>query len=193
MGALYNSNGLRKDEGEHTRASVKPRYKKIPLQWDGHVRGPELPDDRSWCTRTCEWWEMWRSSPQSMMMVDSDWEEMLLAAIIHNKIWSPDVKVGGQIEVNLFAELRQRTQKYGAALSDRLQMGMDITTPNDVSEADQKVAEDAAAVVDYMTNLNKAVTGQVKDCLDGRLNPQTARLEHQRAPRDHDISIHESK
>jgi hypothetical protein len=129
-----------------------------------------------------------------MVMVDTDWVEMLLAAIIHNKIWSLDVRVGGQIEVNLFAELRQRTQKYGAAFSDRLQMGMDITTPNDVSEADQKVAEDAAAVVDYMTNLNKqAVTGQVKDCLDGRLNPQTARLEHQRASRDHDISIHESK
>lgn len=193
MGALYQDNGMRKDESERVNRNPH-RYKKIPVKWDGTIRGPELPDDRSWCQRTEEWWAMWRRSPQSMVMVESDWEEMLLAAIIHNKIWSPDVKVGGQIEVNLFAELRQRTQKYGSAFSDRLQMGMDITTPNDVAEDDQKVSEDAAAAVDYLTSLTmKAANGQVKDCMDARLNPDTARLEHQRHPRDHDISVHKGK
>lgn len=193
MGALYQDNGLRKDEADRINRNPK-RYKKIPVRWDGEIRGPELPEDRDWCTRTLEWWEMWRSSPQSMVMVESDWEELLLAAIIHDKIWSPNVKVGGQIEVNLFAELRQRTQKYGASFSDRLQMGMDIITPNDLSEDDQKITEEAAAAVDYVTNLTKKAShGQVKDCLDGRFTPVTARIEHQKHPRDHDISVHEVK
>lgn len=197
MGALYNDSGNRKEDTERVNRNPK-RYKKIPVKWDGTQRGPELPSAYSWCDKTRQWWDMWRSSPQSMVMLDSDWEELLVAALIHHRIWNPAGRDGGQIMVNLASELRRRTEKYGATFADRLQMNMDITTPNDITDDEAQIELDAAEAVDYLTRLTETASkghiGAVKTCMDKRLAPETARLEHIRlGVTEHPLSVHEVK
>ena len=113
------------------------------LQWDGIRRGPELEDeepDIKWCNRTKKWWNAWRDSPQAMLMTDTDWEEMLNTAFLHQQLWGWHIIVdkdnGGFVDVpcdpkdakSLAGEIRIRLEKMGATIKDRGSLGMRIQT-----------------------------------------------------------------
>lgn len=88
---------------------------------DDSVRGPELPPEFAWCSRTREWWETWRHSPQAQVMTDTDWESMLETAALHHVFWEGDTSVA--------AELRLRVAKFGATLEDRMRLKLQIDAP----------------------------------------------------------------
>ena len=134
------------------------------LVWDGVRRGPELPEGYEWCEMTQGWWETWRTSPQAMLMVETDWHEMLLAARLHNFIWGMHMVVdktsGGFIMTDCdpkdakacASELRIRLEKMGATIKDRGSLGMTIGAgPADVTAEAERVTKQAA--VDYRKNL----------------------------------------
>lgn len=113
------------------------------LQWDGERRGPELADEEpgiEWCNRTLKWWNAWRDSPQAMLMADTDWEEMLNTAFLHQQLWGwhmiVDKENGGFVDVpcdpkdakSLAGEIRIRLEKMGATIKDRGTLGMRIQT-----------------------------------------------------------------
>lgn len=136
------------------------------LQWDGNRRGPELEDeapDIKWCDRTKKWWNSWRDSAQAMLMTDTDWEEMLITAFLHNQLWGKhfivDKESGGFMEVGcdpkdakaLAGEIRIRSEKMGATIKDRGSLGMRIGTSGAdvVRQAEQAVRSG----VDYRSRL----------------------------------------
>jgi hypothetical protein len=78
----------RKEDDERLRRNA-PIYDRVQVTWDGITRGPELPAKHRWCERTLAWWQTWRTCPQSMVMTPTDWEAMLVTALVHDAIWSP--------------------------------------------------------------------------------------------------------
>lgn len=145
------------DERERRNA---PIYDKVQPEWDGLVRGPELTGPPFvWCDKTRAWWEQWRRSPQSMLMMESDWEYMLDTALLHNALWTPDIVVDKDLGTftyqpkppnaltALSKEIRSRLAEYGDTWANRRKLRMDLLTPtqedmpNIVKEAEQTVAK----------------------------------------------------
>lgn len=156
---LYNRNGLEKPDNKRLRRNP-PAYDKVPVEWDGEVRGPELPSEFDWHPRTEAWWELWRRTPQSMVMVDSDWEVMLATAAIHTKYWRGIQN--GNLSPNgmtmLASELRRREDLYGGSYEARRQMKMEINAPKDDPAVQEKLQEkEIQKAVDYLEMLNKGV------------------------------------
>lgn len=153
-------NGLPpKDENSRVNR-VKSKYDKTVLPVaDGVLRGPDLPEfRRPWCTRTLEWWDMWRKSPQALLMTETDWETMLEAAIIHNEIWRnrmPNDRLSPNALVQLMSELRQRVASFGATWEDRQKLRLTIDAPMSKEEEDAKIAADAQQAVNYVERLTQ--------------------------------------
>lgn len=167
--SVYNGN-MPKEEGDAVNRNPRV-FDRLQLEWDGQIRGPALPRGRKWCKRTKEWWQMWRTSPQSMVMTDSDWEAMLEAALLHNMLWTVKVTVdrnGVATEVPLSpsemstisAELRRKVAAYGATYEDRAKLRMTVTSPYDEQESERQIQRDAKKIVDYGERLNKAAAEQ---------------------------------
>lgn len=153
--ALYNDNGLRKDDDDRVRRNA-PVYDKVPVKHDGLLRGPDLPDDRDWGIRTMKWWETWRNSPQSMVMTPTDWELMLETALLHDMLWNP-LKAHGAVSVTqLASEVRRRVAAYGASFEDRVKLRMSIDTPQSEAARDAEIDQAAEQAVDYASRLAKA-------------------------------------
>jgi hypothetical protein len=99
------------------------------LQWDGHTRGFPLPlgilpDGEDWHPMTVQWWDTWRTSAQAMKFADTDWNELLSAALLHHQLW-----VYGR--TTAAAELRARVTRLGATISDRIALRMNLVMPGD--------------------------------------------------------------
>lgn len=149
---LYNSNGMQKDDDDRVRRNA-PVYDKVPVKWDGLCRGPELPVEHDWCQRTREWWEVWRNSPQSMVMTPTDWELMLESALLHNMLWSPRKNQGAVSVTQLASELRRRVAAYGASFEDRVKLRMSIDSPQTAASEEAEIEQAAAQAVDYASRL----------------------------------------
>lgn len=136
-----------------------PIYDKVQPEWDGYVRGPGLPGPPFvWCEKTTEWWERQRRSPQSMLMMDSDWDYMLDTALLHNALWTPEFSVdkdkgtfvytakSATTLTNLSKEIRARMAEYGDTWANRRKLRMDLSTPSEndipdiVKDAERTVA-----------------------------------------------------
>ena len=94
---------------------------------DGEVRGfalPEgvLPDGEDWHPQTREWWETWRTAPQSVEMLPTDWDFLLDTALMHHVMWTK-----GRWE--FASEIRLRAAKFGATVEDRLRLKMKVQVP----------------------------------------------------------------
>lgn len=159
----------RKDD--ETRVNRNPLVHNIgSLEWDGETRGPSLDEeapDVTWCERTRRWWKTWQTSPQSMMMLDTDWEAMLETAFLHNLLWGTHMLVdtkggGGFMDVpcdpkdakGLASEIRIRLEKMGATIKDRGSMGMRIkVSGSDVVKEAEKAVQGA---IDYRKQLGQS-------------------------------------
>lgn len=158
-----------KPDGEAVNRNPRV-HERMHLEWDGEVRGPDLPivKGNRWCRRTKKWWEMWRRSPQSMIMTDSDWEVMLEAALIHNIFWTGKKTVREKVgavwtttttlltpseRASLSAELRRKLSAYGNTYEDRAKLRISIKSPQtDVTE-EKQIQKDAAKAVGYAERL----------------------------------------
>lgn len=88
------------------------------VEADDELRGPELPEEFAWCSRTLQWWDLWRRSPQAQTFIDTDWDFLLDTAMLHHEFWSGNASVA--------AELRLRVAKYGATPEDRARLRMQV-------------------------------------------------------------------
>jgi len=153
------------EEGNSTRTNRKPLVHQVGiLRWDGVRRGPELKGN--YCDETIEWWETWRTSPQAMVFEATDWEELKIAAKIHNRIFGKYMKVDdagffNELEATtseikaLAGELRQRVEKWGATVKDRDSLRMKIQpSEKDISNAAEEIAKSAASI-DYRSILQR--------------------------------------
>lgn len=141
----------RKPDEERVRRN-KPRYLQHVLAWDGKTRGPSLPEGYPWCEETKRWYEEFRNSPNAMLTEDSDWESILVGALIHNRLWSPPVlddkswkPLSPSEMTSLSAELRQRMKPYGYTNEDRLRLNVEI---DDLEDSDTPRQEQQSSI-DY--------------------------------------------
>lgn len=154
---VYNGPPPKHDDDRQRRNA--PVYDKVQPEWDGIVRGPELPGPPFvWCDKAVQWWETWRRSPQSMLMMETDWDYMLDTALLYNAMWTPDIvvdkdtgtftyqpKSAGQLTA-LSKEVRNRTAEYGDTWANRRKLRMSIVQPSQgempdiVKEAEKTVA-----------------------------------------------------
>lgn len=148
------------DERERRNA---PTFSTTSIRADGRLHGPRLPKDHAWCEQTQKWWEVWRRSPQAMVMTDTDWEYMLETAILHNMLWSPPKSTettprrnGAVSATQLAAEIRQRVAKFGATFEDRLKLRMSIQTPHDQVSDEERISQQAAEDFNYLERVLKA-------------------------------------
>jgi hypothetical protein len=153
----------RKPDGERARpnkyknkdAAAKAAEEALP-EWDGLIRGPELPEKpvsgTEWSEATLHWWDIWRNSPQAMICSPTDWQAMLVAAEIHNKLYSGSLSPTGF--VNMSAELRKIVGSVGGSFEDRKSLGLNIR--NDADAHNEVTAEVEGAVeeaVDYVARM----------------------------------------
>lgn len=135
------------DERTHRRGQ---RWDTIPIEWDGVVRLPDLPDTIDWCASTLRWWKVWQESPQSMIMIETDYQVMLEAAYIHHRALSAPADIHPTYLTNLFAELRRRVSAYGATWEDRMKLRMSLDTPQSLQSEKTEMRRAAQAMVDYV-------------------------------------------
>ncbi len=150
----------RNKDGYDENGFVVPREKKtqdkleLP-EWDGVVRGPELsahPQGDAWHPQTIKWWETWRKSPQAMYCIDTDWESLFMGAIVYGRIMRG---VSNTALAALTGELRKREGMFGAALEDRLRLGMGETT--ETIKEDIGIEVEVQKTVSYFDMVNQRV------------------------------------
>lgn len=145
----------------------KPTIPKDEITPDTVVRGFPLPvftvqnqygeeEIFQWHSRTQEWWEKTRRSPQAKVMAESDWEAMVETAMIHTRFYNGGLKPTEF--TNLAAELRRRMAAHGATYEDRLRLRMVIDTAQTEIEQEAEIKEAAKKAVNYLERLTKAAT-----------------------------------
>lgn len=153
----------KKDDDERVRYNypgyVEPNRRKdredLP-EWDGVVRGPDLPTDRTWTEATKHWWHTWRCSPQAMICGETDWESMKVAAIIHDRI---SRGVSDTALANLTGELRKREGMFGASFEDRKRLGMRINSDQSKAKEEQVLNQEVERTINYFEKLNRKYSG----------------------------------
>lgn len=139
----------------YTEPSRRKDKEELP-EWDGVVRGPELPDGRPWHQATQKWWHTWRCSPQAMVCTETDWESMKVAAIIHDRIARG---VNDTALANLTGELRKREGMFGASFEDRKRLGMKINSDQSRANEEQVMNREVERTIDYFNKLNRKYSG----------------------------------
>lgn len=132
-------------------------FQRVPVEWDGHVRGPNLPGQYSWSAMTLEWWEEFRRSPQSMVCVDSDWRFLLDTALLVDRYWRDPLNTPIPHLTTLAAEIRRRLGAYGATFDDRLKQRMEIRSPQSAAAEKAEVQQAASRGINYLEMMNAEV------------------------------------
>lgn len=145
------------DENGFVVAKSRSQDNKLELpDWDGEVRGYELPahpEGKDWHPQTLKWWETWRKSPQAMYCIETDWESLFMGAIVHNRIM---YGVSNTALAALTGELRKREGMFGAALEDRIRLNMGEATQSQEVETQIKVEEgQSQQVINYFETIHK--------------------------------------
>lgn len=143
-----------KPDDERVRRNA-PAFQRIPVEWDGLVRGPGLPKNYSWCKATIQWWEEFRRSPQSMVCIDTDWQFLLDTALIHDRIWRDPNSLPAPHLTNLMSEFRRRMGAYGYTFDDRLKQRIDVRSPAVEAAEKAEIQHEAKKAVDYMEMLTQ--------------------------------------
>jgi len=107
----------------------------VTVEPDDELRGPELPDEFAWCSRTRQWWDLWRRSPQAQSFIDTDWDFLLDTAMLHHEFWSGNASVA--------AELRLRVAKYGATPEDRARLRLQVAPADAKPQAEARPTSSA--------------------------------------------------
>ena len=123
-------------------------------EWDGIIRGPELPptdpQGRSWDDNTLRWYETWRKSPQAVYAMDTDWEGMYMAAVLHNTVMNG---VSHTAMVGLTGEIRKREGSFGGSIEDRRRIGMGDPSGSAEVEQEAVIQQEVRKIVSYAERL----------------------------------------
>lgn len=149
---------MRKPDDERQRRNAHI-YTKRQLQWDGKTRGPSLPDEVAWSDLTLRWWEDLRNSPNVMHARDTDWDNLMMAALIYDRLWTFKFNTGSEM-TSLSAELRRRLAPYGYTYEDRLKYNIEITSDEIV---DEEIKREVEQFVDYQKLLGDAMAKEKKN------------------------------
>ena len=87
-----------------------------------------------------------------MIMVDTDWEQMLITALIHDRLYS-STNLSHTAFVNLASELRRREDAVGGSYEARKSLHLNVETPSSKNAADLEDPVAAVAAVDYKSRL----------------------------------------
>lgn len=158
--------GRTPEEGSINRN--KKAFDTTYLDWDGKVRGPDLPSEMSWHTRTLAWWQHWRESPQATVMTDVDWDELFMAAVLYDGVMRNEYRradgtrgpMSMQAKVQALSQIRRVTAEFGATFGDRMRLRMKIRTDFSDKEYEDSVNADAVEIVDYLSMLTKKAAEQ---------------------------------
>jgi hypothetical protein len=139
-GKGYAGSGRRSRPRDEAR--VRAEFRTVVL--DGEVRGfalPEgvLPDGEDWHPQTREWWETWRTAPQSAEMLPTDWDFLLDTALMHHVMWTK-----GRWE--FASEIRLRAAKFGATVEDRMRLKMKVELPGPAAVVPKESAAGGGSV-----------------------------------------------
>lgn len=148
-----------KPDDERTRRNA-PIFSRLPVQWDGVVRGPVLPKHREWSKWTKEWYEDFRRTPQSMICTETDWHFIADTALLYELMWTP--KTPAAQVVTLSGEFRRRMSSYGYTFEDRLKMRMEIRSPQKDMADEAQIDAAASEMVNYAEMLNAKVANKKK-------------------------------
>jgi hypothetical protein len=123
----------------------------MEISYDGVKRGPDLPEEFDWCSRTREWWDVWRLSPQAQLMTETDWHAMLEAALFHNDIWSNlgNLKPGDLVQMS--KRMHDILANYGMTYADRLKLRIKI-----VDDSSSDAGEPSVDVPDNVLSLYRS-------------------------------------
>lgn len=138
----------------------KLTYEEVAIQVPEELKGFPLPsvkmEDKygspyvfEWHSRTLEWWEKWRKSPQAAVMEDSDWEGLLECAVLHSTFWNGGLKPTEL--ANLSAQISRRVAAYGATFEDRRKLRMSIKSGSLLESPENEDAIEE--VYDYVSAL----------------------------------------
>lgn len=142
-----------KDADDRLRRNRDTIATTVLTEWDGKVRGPDLPDGYTWYKETKEWWMHWRCSPQASVMTVLDWDEMVMAAMLYNECWRRGKGISPQAKVQCYGQVRRITANFGATFEDRLKLRMQVKTDASDKQEEDAIAEDAYQAIDYATKL----------------------------------------
>jgi len=134
----------------------KDTFDKTFVEWDGEVRGPELPDGFDWHERTVAWYEKWRRSPQALVMTETDWELMLETALLHSRFWGAPARMSPAQITALAGEIKRRVSAYGATFEDRLKLRIVISTPLSEQDDERDIKNAAYKAINYAERLLNA-------------------------------------
>lgn len=151
-----------KPDGERVRRNA-PVFQRVPLEWDGLVRGPKLPIEYSWCRLTQEWWEKFRRSPQSMVCVESDWLFLIDTALLYDRMWRDPLNIPVPHLSQLSGEFRRRMSAYGTTFDDRLKQRIEIITPQSEAAEKAEISQAAHKGIDYLSMMNAEVARLQED------------------------------
>lgn len=145
-----------KPDDERMRTNA-PVFQRVPVEWDGIVRGPELPSHYPWCAYTKRWWNDFRKSPQSMVCIDSDWYFLVDTALLFDKMWANAERLSSGELKGLTTEFRVRMSAYGTTWDDRLKQRMEIRTPQSEADREAEIETKANDMIDYLEIFNETV------------------------------------
>lgn len=110
-----------KTDDQRRRRNAPASGPEVVLSRNSEIRGPDLldPPDGEWSDQTLEWYETWRTAPQSQVFEATDWMRLqMLAGLVQDYFAHPDTK--------LMAEIRQNEERLGATYTDRQRARMRI-------------------------------------------------------------------
>lgn len=159
-----------KDDADRIRRNPPP-FEKVPLEWDGKVRGPDLPKRYKqlesgkwkivrWHPATVQWYEQWRRTPQSMVFIETDWGFFVRTAILIDRFYTEDLETAKMI--SLFAEIRRCEEAYGGTFESRRKLRMEIKTPANEQHEEDQIRTEAQRAVNYIEKLTREASRQRK-------------------------------
>jgi hypothetical protein len=99
---------------------------------------PPLPADVKWSSRVREWWKRSWSSAMSKEWDDTDLDNMLMLALLHQHLWHRDTTPGEARA--LASEIRQLKTVLGLTPMSRRSLQWELPTPNEPATAGAKKA-----------------------------------------------------
>ncbi|MCG6499451.1 hypothetical protein [Kitasatospora sp. A2-31] len=99
---------------------------------------PVLPGGHDYDSRTLEWYETWRSSPQASLFLATDWQRLHMLAQLVELYWTEPKK-------ELLSEIRLNEAALGATAADRARLRWTVAEPDEPAARKRSPGSRAAA------------------------------------------------
>ncbi|MGW6913721.1 phage terminase small subunit [Kitasatospora sp. NPDC054939] len=114
---------------------------------------PALPGGHDYDSRTLEWYETWRSSPQAATFLATDWQRLHMLAQLVEQYWTEPKK-------ELLSEIRLNEAALGGTAADRARLRWTVAEPD--GPAARKRAPSSRAATNRRNRVLRVVDGQAE-------------------------------